>query len=51
MAMSIEAQALDLYERAASNSTVAENVMTFRKIATEEKAHLKRLGDIMDTQF
>lgn len=51
MAMSIEAQALDLYQRAADKSTVSENKAAFHKIATEEKTHLKRLGDIMDTQI
>jgi rubrerythrin len=48
MAMSIEAQALDLYQRAADNSTVPENKAAFQLIAGEEKVHLKRLGELMD---
>lgn len=48
MAMTIEAQALDLYQRAADNSTAAERKKAFLQIADEEKAHLKRLGELMD---
>jgi sulfur-carrier protein adenylyltransferase/sulfurtransferase len=49
MAMSIEAQALDLYQRAADNSSVPENKAAFQLIAGEEKVHLKRLGELMDS--
>lgn len=49
MAMSIEAQALDLYQRAADNATAMETKNAFQLIAGEEKTHLKRLGELMDT--
>lgn len=49
MAMAIEAQALDLYQRAADNSTATDNKMAFQLIASEEKSHLKRLGELMDS--
>lgn len=49
MAMSIEAQALDLYQRAADNTAAMETKNAFQLIAGEEKAHLKRLGELMDT--
>ncbi len=50
MAMAIEAQALDLYQRAADTAASADNKAVFRQIANEEKAHLRRLGDLMDAQ-
>lgn len=50
MAMAIEAQALDLYQRAGDNSANAESRRAFERIANEEKAHLKRLGELMETQ-
>lgn len=50
MAMAIEAQALDLYQRAGDNSTLPESRTAFERIANEEKAHLKRLGELMEAQ-
>jgi sulfur-carrier protein adenylyltransferase/sulfurtransferase len=50
MAMAIEAQALDLYQRAGDNSASAESRKAFERIANEEKAHLKSLGELMETQ-
>jgi sulfur-carrier protein adenylyltransferase/sulfurtransferase len=50
MAMAIEAQALDLYQRAGDNSTHTESSSAFERIANEEKAHLKRLGELMEAQ-
>jgi rubrerythrin len=50
MAMAIEAQALDLYQRAGDNSTRTESRTAFERIASEEKAHLKRLGELMEAQ-
>lgn len=49
MAMSIEAQALDLYERAARRSDDAETRSMLQKIANEEKTHLEHLGRLMDS--
>jgi rubrerythrin len=48
LAMSIEAQALDLYKRAADRADDLESQAILNQIATEEKAHLKQLGAIMD---
>jgi sulfur-carrier protein adenylyltransferase/sulfurtransferase len=50
MAMAIEAQALDLYQRAGDKSTRTASRTAFERIANEEKAHLKRLGELMETQ-
>lgn len=47
MAMSIEAQALDLYHRAASNADDEAARRQLLQIADEEKAHLKSLGELM----
>jgi rubrerythrin len=47
MAMSIEAQALDLYQRAAANAVDETARGQLLKIADEEKAHLKALGELM----
>lgn len=49
MAMSIEAQALDLYLRAAAHSPDADCRTAFLRIAGEEKAHLKSLGHLLDS--
>ena len=49
MAMSIEAQALDLYQRSADNSTNPDSRKTLRQIANEEQAHLAQLGKLMDS--
>ena len=49
MAMSIEGQALDLYSRAAQRTEDADNKKILAKIAAEEKTHLERLGELMDS--
>ncbi len=49
MAMSIEAQALDLYERAARNSTQQATTDMLYQISNEEKQHLVHLGKLMDS--
>ena len=48
MAMSIEAQALDLYMRAAEWTANDENRAILAQIADEEKTHLARLGQLLD---
>ena len=48
MAMSIEAQALDLYQRAAQNAREAESRDVLLAIAAEEQVHLRELGKLMD---
>jgi len=49
MAMSIEGQALDLYSRAAQRAQDGKNRKILEKIAAEEKTHLERLGELMDS--
>lgn len=49
MAMSIEAQALDLYQRAADNSKDSDSRKALLQIANEEQSHLAQLGKLMDT--
>ena len=49
LAMSIEAQALDLYTRVANRSTDERSRDAMKKIAEEERAHLKQLAKLMDT--
>jgi rhodanese-related sulfurtransferase/rubrerythrin len=48
LAMSIEAQALDLYMRSAEWTANDENRTILEQIASEEKTHLARLGDLLD---
>lgn len=48
LAMSIEAQALDLYQRVALKIENKESKAMVNKIANEEKAHLASLGKLMD---
>lgn len=48
IAMSIEAQALDLYQRAARKSNDPEGKKFLTHIAAEEKAHLSMLGQLID---
>lgn len=48
LAMGIEAQALDLYIRAAENSSQDATKQTLLRIAEEERTHLKLLGDLLD---
>jgi sulfur-carrier protein adenylyltransferase/sulfurtransferase len=49
LAMSIEAQALDLYSRAADRSADDRSRAAIKKIAEEERAHLEQLAKLMDT--
>ena len=48
LAMSIEAQALDLYTRASERSEDPRSKDALVKIAEEERVHLKQLGKLMD---
>ena len=49
LAMSIEAQALDLYTRVANRSTDERSQGALNKIAEEERVHLEQLAKLMDT--
>ncbi|MBN2333140.1 MAG: sulfurtransferase [Deltaproteobacteria bacterium] len=49
LAMAIEAQALDLYLRAADNHEDQRAVEMLSRIAREERSHLKELGALMDS--
>jgi rubrerythrin len=49
MAMSIEAQALDLYQRVADNVTDPDARAVVLQIAKDETRHLARLGELMDS--
>ncbi len=49
LAMSIEAQALDLYQRVGARMKNADSAAIVHGIAEEEKQHLERLGKLMDT--
>ena len=44
LAMAIEAQALDLYQRAADRAGTGESRTVLSQIANEERAHLEQLG-------
>ena len=46
--LSIEAQALDLYQRVADRVTDPDARSVVRQIAKEETEHLARLGELMD---
>lgn len=48
LAMTIEAQALDLYTRAGRNSKDPKNQEMLERIAKEEKYHLEQLGSLLD---
>ena len=48
LAMSIEAQALDLYTRASERSGDPQSKEALKKIAEEERVHLEQLGKLMD---
>lgn len=50
LAMSIEAQALDLYTRAADRSENLQSQGALKQIAEEERVHLEQLGKLMDEQ-
>ena len=49
VAMSIEAQALDLYLRASDRSGESQSQKVLRQIADEERAHLAQLGKLIET--
>ena len=49
LAMSIEAQALDLYQRVVQNIDDEGSREIVQQIANEEKAHLASLGKLMDS--
>ena len=51
LAMSIEAQALDLYARAAARSDDPRSRKALKKIAEEERVHLEQLGELMDDRI
>jgi rubrerythrin len=51
LAMSIEAQALDLYSRASERSEDPRSKAALKKIAEEERGHLKLLGQLMDERI
>ena len=48
LAMSIEAQALDLYTRASERSIDPRSQTALKQIAEEERVHLEALGKLMD---
>jgi rhodanese-related sulfurtransferase/rubrerythrin len=48
LAMAIEAQAMDLYQRAADSRTDPEGQKVLRQIAREEQEHLKQLGELFN---
>jgi len=48
LAMSIEAQALDLYQRVSSKIENSQSKDIINQIANEEKAHLTSLGKLLD---
>ncbi len=50
LAMAIEAQALDLYQRAAAVSMDPEVEKVLRHIAGEERRHMVRLSEYIDTR-
>jgi rubrerythrin len=47
LAMSIEAQAFDLYERASARSENGDSRGVLKRIAEEERAHMTQLGKLM----
>ena len=51
LAMSIEAQALDLYTRASERSAEPRSQEALKKIAEEERVHLEQLGKLMDERM
>ena len=48
LAMSIEAQALDLYQRASEKSSDPDSQKALVQIADEERSHLAQLGKLID---
>ena len=51
IAMMLETQAMDLYMRFSDKSTADETKKILLGLAEEEKAHLKRLGELLDTKI
>ena len=51
LAMSIEAQALDLYTRASERSEDPRSEEALKEIADEERVHLEQLGKLMDERM
>jgi rubrerythrin len=51
LAMSIEAQALDLYTRASEKSENPRSEAALKRIAEEERVHLEQLGKLMDEKM
>ena len=49
LAMAIEAQALDLYRRAADRSDTGDTRNALSRIADEERAHLVQLGRLLES--
>ena len=49
MAMSIEAQALDLYARSSERARQGESRQFLSEMAEEERTHLRQLGQLMDS--
>ena len=49
LAMSIEAQALDMYYRASENAQDPASREVLHRIALEEQEHLKLRGELFDT--
>jgi rhodanese-related sulfurtransferase/rubrerythrin len=50
MAMGIEAQALDLYQRASEKASDAQGKAFLLQIADEERAHIKELGKLFESE-
>lgn len=48
LAMSIEAQALDMYQRASENTKDPESSKVLQQLALEEQEHLKQLGSLFE---
>ena len=48
LAMSVEAQALDMYQRASENAKDPESREVLHQIAMEEQEHLKLLGELFE---
>ena len=51
LAMAIEAQAFDLYSRAAEKSDHGETRLVLQQIAADERSHIARLGNYIDEQL
>ena len=50
MAMAIEAQALDLYQRAAERAATEQSKAVLLRTADEERTHLQQLGRLFETE-